>query len=69
MVHGEPGWELALQDLKTGWVLVPADSTLESLLAELVEENSAGGDARRSTEFKVVYRDETAVLFRRGGGD
>jgi hypothetical protein len=55
IVHGEPGWELVLQDMKADWVLVGADSALASLLMD-----RAG--------WKVEYRDGTAVLFRRGGG-
>ena len=55
IVHGEPGWEPALQDMKAGWVLVAADSPLASLLVERVG-------------WKVEYRDGTSVLFRREGG-
>ncbi len=55
IVHGEPGWEGALQDMKAGWVLVAADSALASLLVD-----RAG--------WKVEYRDATAVLFRRASG-
>jgi hypothetical protein len=50
VVHGEPGWEGALQDMNARWVLVPADSTVVSLLGE-----RAG--------WKVAYRDKTGVLF------
>jgi hypothetical protein len=53
IVHGEPGWEVALREMNAGLVLIPADSTLESLLGD-----RAG--------WKVEYRDTTAVLFRRG---
>ena len=56
VVHGEPGWELALRDMNAGWVLVAADSALVSLLVE-------------RPGWKVEYRDDRAVLFRsRGGG-
>jgi hypothetical protein len=50
IVHGAPGWESALRDMNARWVLVPADSTLESLLGERVG-------------WKVAYQDKTAVLF------
>jgi len=56
IVHGEPGWHLALRDLNAGWVLVAADSPLVSLLGD-------------RPGWKVAYRDDTAVLFRSGGGD
>jgi len=52
IVHGEPGWDSALEEMKTEWVLVPADSAVGSLLS--------GSQAWRS-----VYRDETAVVFSR----
>jgi hypothetical protein len=50
VVRGEPGWEQALGDMNPGWVLVPKDSALSSLLAE-------------SAKWRAVYWDETAVLF------
>ena len=54
--HGEPGWESALREMNAGWVVFPADSTVESLLVD-------------RAHWKVVYRDDTAVLFRSGGGN
>ncbi len=54
IVHGEPGWEGALQDMNARWVLVPAESMLVGLLAS---------DAKWS----IAYRDDVAVLFRRIG--
>jgi hypothetical protein len=53
VVHGEPGWEEALAGMHPGWVLVPGESPLESLLTE-------------ARGWRAVYRDDTAVLFRRG---
>jgi hypothetical protein len=54
IVHGEPGWQDALADTRTGWALVPAESVLAGLLTS---------DAKWS----VAYRDDVAVLFRRVG--
>jgi hypothetical protein len=54
IVHGEPGWREALAETRAGWVLVPTESTLAGML---------GSDA----EWKLVYRDGVAVLFRRIG--
>jgi hypothetical protein len=51
IVHGEPGWENDLDGLDAGWVLVPAHSTVASLLEE-------------THRWDVVYRDEVAVVFR-----
>jgi len=51
IMHGQPGWQDALGERKTGWILVPPDSTLNSLLTT-------------THAWKVVYQDETAVLFR-----
>lgn len=53
IVHGEPGWENELDGLHAGWVLVPAQSTLASLLQE-------------TRRWDVSYRDEVAVVFRSG---
>ena len=52
VVHGEPGWKKDLAEMHPGWVLVPRDSVLAGLLTE-----AAG--------WSSVYRDDTAVLFRR----
>jgi hypothetical protein len=51
VVHGEPGWDAALGEMHADWVLVPVDSTLVSLLSE-------------GSRWTVVYRDQTAVLFK-----
>jgi hypothetical protein len=51
ILHGEPGWESELDGLHVGWVLVPAQSTLASLLEE-------------TRRWDVAYRDEVAVVFR-----
>lgn len=55
IVHGEPGWESDLDGLHVGWVLVPAQSTLASLLEE-------------THRWGVAYRDDTAVVSRSGRG-
>lgn len=52
IMHGEPGWKEALDGLETRWALLPKDSAVVSLLTD-------------STQWKAVYRDETAVLFQR----
>jgi len=53
IMHGQPGWQDALGERKMGWIMVPPDSTLNSLLTT-------------THAWNVVYRDETAVLFRHG---
>jgi hypothetical protein len=53
IVHGQPGWGEALTEMKAEWVLVPADSPVNSLLAE-------------TNHWSMVYQDQTAVLFRHG---
>jgi hypothetical protein len=55
IMHGEPGWREMLSETRARWVLVPEDSTLAGVL---------GADE----EWKVVYRDGVAVLFRKSGG-
>jgi hypothetical protein len=52
IVHGEPGWDTELMAIHADWALVPADSTLASLL-----------DGR--VGWQMEYRDDVAVLFRR----
>jgi len=47
-----PDWEKFLNEKRVNWVLVPAESSL----ANMLEERS---------QWSVVYRDGTAVLFRR----
>jgi hypothetical protein len=55
IVHGEPGWESELEGMHVGWVMVPAQSTLASLLEE-------------THRWDVAHRDDTAVVFRSGRG-
>ncbi|MGC2194306.1 MAG: hypothetical protein WA628_06500 [Terriglobales bacterium] len=52
IVHGEPGWQGALEGMGARWVLLPKDSAVVNLLTY-------------SSQWKAVYRDETAVLFQR----
>jgi hypothetical protein len=52
MVHGEPGWQDALAEMRAGWALVPVQSVLAGLLAS-------------DAEWSVAYRDDVTVLFRR----
>jgi len=52
IVHGEPGWDSDLVGMHPDWVLVPADSTVVSLL-------------EGRGEWRVAYQDSVAVLFRR----
>jgi hypothetical protein len=52
IVHGEGGWNEELKEMNAGWVLVPSDSTVASLLAG-------------RPGWTAAYQDETAVLFRR----
>jgi len=51
IMHGETGWDLALEKLHPGWVVVPADSHLAALL-------------RQSPSWESAQRDNTAELFR-----
>jgi hypothetical protein len=51
IMHGEPRWENELEGMHVGWVMVPADSTLASLLEE-------------TRRWKVAYKDNTAIVFR-----
>ena len=51
----QSGWQDALKKRKIEWLLVHADGTL----AEILEEG---------TDYAVLYRDDTAVLFARRGG-
>jgi len=52
VVRLEPGWNQALVGMHTNWVLLPKDSAAASLLKEVAE-------------WKSVYQDDTATLFRR----
>jgi hypothetical protein len=54
IMHGEPGWDAELMATHADWAMVPADSALAGLLML-----DAG--------WKVVYRDDVAVLLRRLG--
>jgi hypothetical protein len=51
IARGEPGWSQALEAMHAGWVVVPADSVVTSLLKE-------------NGSWKAVYTDDTAVIFR-----
>ena len=53
LMQGEPGWRDVLETLHPDTVLVPADSTLASLLRELPKE------------WAVRYQDQVAVVFER----
>ena len=53
VMQGEPGWRQALDNLQIRTVLLPADSTLASLLGELPEE------------WEAKYEDQLAVVFER----
>ena len=50
IVHGEPDWESELNGMRAGWVMVPAKSTLASLLVE-------------TRRWKLAYKDDTAIVF------
>lgn len=52
VIHVEPDWREALNGMRANWVLFPKDAPLTNILKEV-------------PEWKVVYRDDTAVLFRR----
>jgi hypothetical protein len=51
LMQGEPGWREVLDKWHIHTVLVPADSTLASLLRELPED------------WRVVYQDDVAVVY------
>lgn len=53
-VHVEPDWDKLLNELHVRWALVPEGSPLANILKE-------------AAPWSVVYEDNTAVLFRRGG--
>jgi hypothetical protein len=52
VIHGHSEWEQDFEAMRVGWVLVPKDSTLATLIS-------------KQRDWSGVYRDETAVLFRR----
>ncbi len=52
VVHVEPGWDEALRGMRANWVLAPRESPLANILKEVAE-------------WKIVYSDDRAVLFRR----
>ena len=56
ILHTEPGWTNTLDSLHATRVLIPAQSSLAGALEAL-------------PEWKVEYRDSTAVLFRKIGGN
>jgi hypothetical protein len=49
-VHGEPGWDNELGAMHAGWVVVPAQSTLASLLEE-------------THRWELAYKDDAAMVF------
>jgi hypothetical protein len=51
-VRVEPGWDVALEGMRTNWVLVPNESAIANLLKEV-------------PAWKIAYNDDGAVLFRR----
>jgi hypothetical protein len=51
VMQGEPGWRGLIEKLQVRTALLPADSTLSSLLREL------------PLEWKIVYEDKVAVVF------
>ncbi len=53
LLQGEPGWRQVLDNLHVRTVLLPADSTLASLLRELPQE------------WSLEYEDQLAVVFER----
>ena len=55
IVRGEPGWRDSLEDMNAGWVLVPVNSPVSSLLEE-------------TDRWTAAYRDDTSVLYRHGEG-
>jgi hypothetical protein len=56
IMHGESGWEASLEDMRAGWVLVPTNSLLASLLE--------GTD-----RWTMAYRDDTSVVYRHSDRD
>jgi hypothetical protein len=56
ILHGEPGWENELDGLHAAWVLVPAESTMASLLEE-------------THRWDIAFKDDTAIVFRPSGGN
>jgi hypothetical protein len=55
IVHGEPSWRDSLEDMNAGWVLLPVNSPVSSLLEE-------------TDRWTAAYRDDTSVLYRHGEG-
>jgi hypothetical protein len=56
IVRGEEQWSQALDNLHANWVLFPKSSPLASLL-------------REAPLWKVVYQDDTAILFERASAE
>ena len=54
VIHAQPGWEQALAEMHPGWMLLPAKSVLADVVAQ-------------APTWKLAYRDETSVLYRRAG--
>jgi hypothetical protein len=51
-MHAEPGWDEALAETHADWVLLPDGTPAATLLREVAA-------------WKIVYRDQTAVVFKR----
>jgi hypothetical protein len=51
IIHVEPGWDAALKEMNPSCILLARDSTLTNILKEV-------------PEWKVIYEDETATLFK-----
>lgn len=56
VIHAEPGWEKALAEMHPDWVLLPVKSVLVDILAQ-------------TPPWKLAYRDEMSVLYRRASAD
>lgn len=52
LMRVEPGWESALEQMHTNWILLPYGSTAATLLREV-------------PRWKVAYQDETSTIFTR----
>lgn len=52
IIHVEPGWDAALKEVNPNYILLTRESTLSNILKEV-------------PQWKVIYEDETATLFKR----
>jgi hypothetical protein len=50
MMHGEAGWDDFLREHPAGYLVLPKDAAVTSLL-------------RLTPEWKAIYQDEVAVVF------